>query len=248
MPDASVNARAAAIVCATTDRVSELKAELIRRYATSVHLNGTRGVQEEELGYLRELCRLIEGSDFEEVSYQSLAALGALPAPSGTAARRRRRVIGRLIRLLQHSGELPTSPELAASRAIEAIIFETPEGGRGTLRRWLARRRRKLGWHELRWEAKRLSDLEATIVAHPGADDAELTTRWLLASVRSIVNCGCPPITRRSDPSVCTCCGATSASHGTRPSPNEANQRKLRALARRYLQFRRLPTPTRSLT
>ena len=244
MSRTSVAERAAAIVSATTARVSEASAELIRRYAASVHLDGSPGTRENALVDLREFCRIVESANLTRFSYSALAALANSSAPSPTAARRRRRVIGRLIRLLQSSGELPTNAELTASDAIETIVAETLPGGRPTLRRWLAQRRRKVGWWMLRWEAKDLRDLESVIAAYPGADDGELITRWLFRLVRQIVDCGCAPISRSADHDVCACCGATTATHGSRPSPGEPNQRKLRALARRYLQFRRLPVPT----
>jgi hypothetical protein len=224
--------------------MTSLGAELLRRYMASVHFEGTPGTQSNELVHLRELCRLVETIEFTSLSVQALTAIADAPAPSITAAKRRRLVVGRLLRLLRQEGELPSAAEVTASRSIEADLLATPPGGRGTLRRWLAVRKRKLGWHELRWEARRLRELEAVIGDYPGADDEELTTRWLLRLVRQIVDCGCPPVTRRTDPAVCVCCGATTASHGSRPSPGEANQRKLSAVACNYLKFRRQPTPT----
>ena len=148
------------------------------------------------------------------------------------------------MRLLQQSGELPTAHEVTSSRAIEKELALTPEGGRGTLRRWLAQHQHELGWHELRWQAHKLRQLEEIVAEHPDADDDGAITRWLWKLVRRVVACNCPPVTRRADPSVCSCCGATIATHGYRPSPSRANQRKLAALGRRYLRFRRLPTPT----
>lgn len=246
MVDPSVSRRAAELVAATTARVSEMRAELIRRYATGVHLGGSRGTQENALVDLREFCRLIEQARLEVISYRSLIALAEIPAPSPTAARRRRRVVDRLIRLLQHSGELPTPKELRASDAIEQTIAAMPTNDRGILRSWLAQRRRTVGWWELRWEARRLQQLELVIGEHPDADDDELITRWLCAIVRQIVDCGCPPVTRRRDPAVCSCCGKTRASHGSRPSPSERKQREYSVVARRYLEHRRFAT-SRSL-
>jgi hypothetical protein len=244
MPSQAIAHRAEEIAASYQPR-SAGGAELLRRYLASVHFDGAAGTQENELGFLREVCRLVEAFDFDELSVDVLDRAANSPAPSATATLRRRRVIGRVVRQLRHDGELPTAHELRASRAIEAELIDTPRAGRPTLRRWLASRKRKLGWHELRWEARRLRTLEEVIAEHPDAADDELITRWMFQIVRIVVACDCPPVTRQRNGAICSCCGSTIEKKGSRPSPNEQNQRKLRALGHRYLQFRRLPTPTR---
>lgn len=244
MADPSVSRRAATLVAETITRVSAAQAELVRRYFAGVRLEGRVQTQEQALLDLREVCRLI--GELQLISYSSIAALAAIPAPSPTAAKRRRRVVRRLIKLLQNSGELPTLRELNASKAIEQTIAATPLEGRRVLRSWLAQRRHTVGWWDLRFEAERLYQMELVIAAHPEADDQEWITRWLIAIVRQIVKCDCPPVTRSRNHDVCSTCGKTSASHGTRPSPGERKQHEYSVAARRYLEYRRLATSGRS--
>jgi hypothetical protein len=230
----------AALVAATLECSPDVEKELFRRYAAAVRLEGSRQAQESALADLRALRRLLERADLQEITYDSLTALAKIPAPSAAAAGRYRRVVRRLIRLLQDSGELPTQKEVRASQVIEQALAAAPAGGRRILRSWLAQRRRTVGWWELRFEAERLQQLELVIASYPGADDNELITRWLRVIVRQIVKCECPPLTRRANPAVCSCCGKTSASAGTRPSPSEPKQREYTVPARRYLEYRRL--------
>jgi len=238
MVDPSVSRRAAALVAETIERSSGVGRELFRRYAAAVRFEGSRERQEVALGDLRALGRLLEGVHLQQISYDSLAALTETPAASPAAAKRYRRVVRRLIRLLQSSGELPTPQEVRSSQVIERAIAATPAGGRRILRSWLAQRQRTVGWWELRFEAERLQQLELLIAANPGADDNELITRWLRVIVRQIVKCKCPPLTRWVNPAVCSCCGKTSAGAGTRPSPSERKQREYALTARRYLDYR----------
>lgn len=242
MPDPSLTARLQRSI-AECEPASAAGAALLTRYLEVASFEGSRATQETELASLRELCRIVEQTPFETISIASLSAAADAEGASATRALRRRRVVGRLIRILQQRGELPSNRDLTASRGLERELAATPEQGRQLLRRWLARRSRHVGWFELRQEARRLRRLEELIVLYPDAEPTDLFGLWLRALVRPIVNCDCAPLTRAADPTRCPHCGATAETHGMRSSPAAAKQDRIRSLGRKYLAFRALSVP-----
>ena len=219
---------------------SPIGAHLIERYRQTLTSDGSIGTQDVEIALLRTLCRLLSEAPLPTLSFSALKDLAERPAPTATAALKQQRVIGRVIRLLQHSGDLPSAAELRSNRQVLRVIAEAPPGGRSTLRSWLAARR--VSWHELAWEAERLCVLEQVLAANPSLDDRDAISAWLVRLVRQVPKCSCPPVTRARDHGRCNSCGATIASHGRRPSPSLRKQRELASLGQEYLRVRRPPT------
>jgi hypothetical protein len=245
---ASVGAELKALnAVAECEPASRIGAHLLERYHGGVHFRGSPSRQWTELAVLRELCLLVEQVPFTQLSVRALLDAASLHAPTPAAAARRRTAVHRLIRLLQYDGVLPGRAELRAGERLAAELERTPDSGRATLRRWLARRQRQCSPHNLSWEATKLRTLEELLPARSGLSDGELITEWLRGLVRDIVDCSCAPVTRARFPDRCEGCGATIETDGSRASPGPGYQAVLRSLASKYLQFRRLPTPTRDL-
>jgi hypothetical protein len=242
---AQVRAQRAVDACVP---VSPIGAELLRRYHVALEFGGANKTEDEQVHVLYELCRLVAEIPFPTLSIEALEQAAVAQTVTRYRAKCRHRAVRQLIRLLQAAGDLPDSDELAASRRIQEQLAKTPTAGRGTLRRWLAKRQHRLGWHELSWEAKRLRKLEEVLTtASADLDDRDIIAAWIRTLVRQIVDCGHHPVTRANDPARCNQCGATVDSHGRRPSPGERKQKELRRTAAAYLRFRRLPTPTSPL-
>lgn len=222
--------------------LSESGRGLLERYAAEVDLSRS---PKRELELLWAACRLVEEISFDGLSVRALDEAGAQPQASKAGCRYRRVAAGRFRRLLQASGELPAPGELASEARLRRWIATAPPAARATLGRWSEYRSGVLGAYERSHEIRHLSRLERVIETHGPASDASIIQRWLRESVRPIVNCRCAPVTRAIDPEQCSCCGASVATHGTRPSPGPAKQRRLERLAVRYLVFRRGSTPTR---
>lgn len=227
---------------------SPIGAHLIERYRQTLSSDGSIGTQDREIAYLRTLCRLLSAVPLPTLSLSALYELAGQPAATATAALKQQRVVGRVIRLLQHVGELPSTAELRSNRRVLRVIAEAPPGGRSTLRCWLAERQHRVGAQQLFWEAKRLCLLEQVLAANPSLDDRDAISAWLVRLVRQVAKCSCPPVTRARDGSRCNSgsCGATIASHGKRPSPSQRKQKELASLGNKYLRVRRLPTATGS--
>jgi hypothetical protein len=241
---AHLRARRAVDACVPA---SPIGVELLRRYAEAVEFHGSDESQDQQLLIAYEVCKLVEETVFDGLSIEALQRTADVPAPSKTAAIRRRRAVHQLTRLLQAVGDLPDTRDLAASDRIQTELALTPSPGRGTLRRWLSQRQHRVGAYELSWEAAGLRKLEEVLCEHPRLDDRDVIGLWIRTLVRPIVDCGHHPVTRAIDPGLCAQCGATFATHGSRPSPGEHRQQKFRSRGAAYLRFRRLPTPTTQL-
>jgi hypothetical protein len=216
---------------------------LLERYVEAVDLTDP---SELELVLLTHVCRLVEELPLDTISIRALDEAGEAPQPSKTARRLRRIAAGRLRRLLQATGELPGTRELAAEARIVRLLERAPAAGRGTLARW-NEVRADIEPFERSHELRRLAQLEEVIAERGLLSDEALIQLWLRRLVRPIVACRCAPVTRAVDPNRCNACGATAESHGTRPSPAPPKQRRLERMGRRYLALRRLPVPTRSV-
>jgi hypothetical protein len=228
------------------DPTSTAGAVLLARYAESLDRSRTNSA-DAEIIVLRELCSLVEDPTvtLEPLTVDRLRRIAQRPAPSRTAAERRRRLASRLIALLQKDGIFPDSGELHASRSVMRTLAPLPDGRRSRVARWIEEQREypdgrpKTGWGQLLVHARALAELE-TLLEDLQLDSEECKDAvglWLERVVREIVDCGCPPVTRARTPHHCHSCGATPTTHGTRPSPALAKQRELEALARRYLDW-----------
>jgi hypothetical protein len=224
---------------------SDIGRILLARYYDAADFEGVTRHAKEELAMLRALCRVVEDTPFPALSLENLTAAGAAPQQSQTASDMRRIAVVRLRRLLQASGELPAAGTLRHERQIEETIAAAPVAGRRTLERWDVSRRETLNALGRLKEIRHLTRLEEAIAETGEAGDAAILRAWLPLSVRRIVNCRCATITRAETPDRCSACGATIASHGSRPSSGPRRQSELEHLARRYLVFRRRPDPTR---
>lgn len=193
-----------------------------------------------ERHYVYELCRLVEQNDFAVLTIAGLRKAALANGLSGRARLQRSSVVGRLIRILQTSGELPTQRDLRNRQATRRLLTSVPSASRRFLGKWELARRDVLGPHELRHEIRRLTLLEHLAVHYPDAADEYLLDRWLRLLVRQIVDCRCAPVTRARDPFTCCCCGRTAATAGTRPSPARPKQKEITRIGARYLEFRRV--------
>jgi hypothetical protein len=212
---------------------------LLERYRAGVDLTRGGTCGEQEVAFFRELCRLVEEVDLPLLSVAALEEATKRTAPSATAARRRRVVLARLLRILEADG-LPTRSERNAGKRIDAALRATEPGQRRPVRAWLDSRRKRVCLHELSYEAPRIVALEGIAArASAQADDAEINHEWLGTIVQQVVRCKCPPVTRVRSPKRCKSCGATIATVGARPSPAPRRQRELESIGRRYLQHRR---------
>ena len=228
---------------------SPIGAELLRRYVDAVdYLAGSAWVYQREVELLRAICGMVEDTPFCELSLATLEAAAHAPQPTARRTSTRREAARRLRRLLQSTGELPNAETIRYERFIHLLLSSAPARGRRTLERWEVRRRDRLAAFERYHEIRHLTRLEQVIEDTGATDDAVIVHHWLRRTVRRIVACRCPPVTRSQTPGRCIACGATTATHGSRPSPGPGKQRRLERLAHRYLAFRRLPDPTREIT
>ena len=198
----------------------------------------------EEALLFRLLCTTVEQPELSALSMKRVDQALDRPSPTKTDAGRRRRLRGRIRTLLELEGLIPTRAEATAGRKIDQLIAEAPADRRRTLTEWLHGRGQTLSLHELAREAKHHLLLEAVLHDHPGCSDDVAIQLWLRRLVRPVVNCTCPPVTRRDNPLRCNSCGATPRTAGTRPSPSPRCQGKYERIARRYLRHRRRPTTT----
>jgi hypothetical protein len=220
---------------------SPIGAELIDIYAGSLSADGSESTQDREIALLRELCRLFAAHAVAGLSIDMLDQLAELPAASPSAALKRKRVVRRLIRLLQHRGDLPASWELRWNRNLRKLVEDASPASRPMLKHWLAQRQSRVSPYELYHEGRRLLPLEDQLQTQPGRDDDEAISAWLQSLVRQVVGCPCAPVTRSADGKRCLkrTCRATTATHALVPSPGLRKQAALRSLARRYLRQRR---------
>lgn len=219
---------------------AELGAALLDLYIARIPVSDSPAAAEQDVLYVRELCRIVEANPFTELSVEALEAAAERDAPSKTALCRRRQVVGRVLRLLEQDG-LPPRRDRTISRNLEQELSRLPRDEQSVIRRWLAYRHDQgVGWHELLYEARRIADLERLRreVGSAVADEDTIGL-WIRRTVHPVVACDCPPVTRRHDPLHCCSCNASVVTHGTRPSPGPKKRRELRATGRRYLDFRR---------
>ena len=235
-------AREIAGVCKPASPIGGL---LLERYVAAIDFTRSSS---DELLLLRSVCRLVEDTPFDAISVEALERAGAVPQPTRKASRRRAFAARRLRRLLQTTGELPSEKVLALEKKIADLIADAPPAGRGTLNRWNDNRASRLGAFERFHEIRHLARLELVIAEIGDKSDEVLIQLWIDRTVRQIVDCGCHQVGRALNPDHCIECGATSDTCKTTASPGQRKQRRLKSVVRRYLTFRRLPTPTASFS
>jgi hypothetical protein len=212
---------------------------LLDRYYSGVQFERGGSIPQRELCDFYEVCRIAEHPNLAELSIERLDELTELPRASASAADRRRRVIGRLIRLLEQDG-FPSRATRRENRQVHALIESLPSPSREQLSDWIALRSETVSWHQLLYEARRVAVLERLTVQSQGLEDAEIIKAWLDAIVQPVVKCKCPPVTRKpEDPGRCSSCGKTIDGVGSRPSPCPKKQDELKAIGRKYLERRR---------
>lgn len=210
--------------------------QLLDRYYTGVQFDRGGVIPEWELGDFYEACRIAD--EFSgELTLERLEERARMPDLSVTAARRRRRVISRLVKLLEQDG-LPSRAERRANQRTHEFANALPSPLRERVRGWLALRSQTLGWQQLAQEASRIVQLEQIAALNEAWHPGEVISAWLAAVIRPVVKCQCPPVTRAIDPTRCTSCGATIEEVGSRPAPGPRKQDELRSLGRRYLAWR----------
>lgn len=226
-------------VAAESTPVSAIGAELVRTYAGRISAHGSGGSLNHEIELLRVLCAMVHAKPLPVLSVAALESLLQLPAASAHQQRLRRKVIRRVVRILQDDGLVPSSHDLRYDRKLHELLDGSASYARDHLKRWFARRH-SVGAYELYHEARRLELLEEVLAAHPAVEEGAAIGAWLGLLVRPVVDCGCPQVTRAKDGLVCSSCGATALPGiGTRPSPGLRKQAELRSLAAKYLAQRR---------
>jgi len=215
---------------------------LLERYLRGVELDRNRTTQEHEVWLFRELLRMVSELGAEHITLDALTHLTNRPGLTPTAVRRRRTLVWRLWNLLASDGIFPTRAEVRANRRIQATIASVPEPTRDALRRWLAYRHERVGWHQLAWEAQHLRELLHVRASMPVTDLRDVIGTWIAQIVRPVANCRHATVTRRTDGS-CSKCNATVSSHGQRPSPDPRKQLVLVSIARKFFAYCGEPVP-----
>jgi hypothetical protein len=222
---------------------SPIGGRLVELYVERISAAGSHATQRAELALLRELCRMLSVAPLPELSVATLDALWQEASVSDARRVVRRRVVGRVVRILQERGELPDRKELHYNARLQLLVTGAPDAARANLRVWLAQRQHRVSPYELYHEARRLLVLEAVLADEPMLAAPDAISAALRRIVHQIAACPCPPVTRSTEGS-CRSCQATPATHGAVPSPGVRKQREFRSLAAKYLAARRPHTTT----
>ncbi len=224
-------------VLAEFEPASPIGAEIVRSYTERIRRDGSAATRNDEIMLLRDLCAMAARTPLHELSVAAIEALNDPPADTEARHNRRAKALRRVIRIFQADGFLPSARDLRYNRKLRALLSRLAPAARPNLERWLARRH-GVCTYELFHEARRLAVLEDVLAEQPGLHHADAIAAWLERLVRPIVDCPCPPLTRARDPLTCASCGASAATHETRPSPGPAKQAELRSLGMKYLSQR----------
>lgn len=232
----------AAWIVASAAPASPAGRRLLKEYHRRCDVVWPEWPQRERL-LLWELRRVVEADDFgAEPTRESIERIRELPSASMASATRRRLLSYRLGRMLDDQ-RLVLGPGLASSTWLPswsvAVAVLDPEAAL-PLEGWLRHRATQLAAHQLKVEMRRLVRLERHRSQDPDRPVGALIESWMRTEVRMIADCGCPPVTRLRDPLRChsLACGAIAADVGLTPSPGAYTQRRMRAVARRYLATR----------